>query len=256
MPAFDFEEVFGPDYLHFYDAILTPERSDEAVEVIRRLLGLEPGMAVLDAACGHGRIANRLARLGCRVVGVDATSAFIDRARDDAAAIGVDVDYRLGDMRSLGFDGEFDRILNWFTSFGYFDDATDRSILAGFRRALKPGGKLLIETGNRDRILRVLNLHLGPSFHMVEQGDDLLIDRTVYDHVTGRTETDRLTVRHGRVRRSHFSVRLLTVQELRDWLLAAGFSSVEFYGPDGAEYGLDSRRMIAVACVASDSGGG
>jgi SAM-dependent methyltransferase len=79
-------------------------------------------MEVLDLACGHGRIANRLAARGARVTGLDATPLFLDLARRDANARGVDVDYLEGDMRTLPWTGRFDRVVNWFTAFGYFDD--------------------------------------------------------------------------------------------------------------------------------------
>lgn len=41
-------------------------------------------MDVLDLACGHGRIANRLASRGARVVGLDATALFLSLAREKA----------------------------------------------------------------------------------------------------------------------------------------------------------------------------
>ena len=44
-----------------------------------------------------------------------------------------------------------------------------------------------------------------------------------------------------------FFVRVLGFPELRDWLLAAGFSRVDGYGPDGEPLTADSRRMLAVA---------
>ena len=103
MAGFDFDQVFGDDYLHFSEDMLTDERSDMEVELIVRLLGLQPGMRVLDVPCGHGRIANRLAALGCEVVGVDSNASFLDVARQ----AGGPVDYRLADMRKLTPDGPF-----------------------------------------------------------------------------------------------------------------------------------------------------
>jgi 2-polyprenyl-3-methyl-5-hydroxy-6-metoxy-1,4-benzoquinol methylase len=47
------------------------------------------GMEVLDFACGHLRIANRLAQRGCRVTGLDCTDLFLQHARRDAEARGV-----------------------------------------------------------------------------------------------------------------------------------------------------------------------
>jgi 2-polyprenyl-3-methyl-5-hydroxy-6-metoxy-1,4-benzoquinol methylase len=105
MIRYDFDRVFGDDYLHFSGDMLTDERSDMDVELIVRLLGLQSGMRVLDVACGHGRIANRLAQLGCEVVGIDNSAMFLEVARQ----AGRPVDYRLADMRELPPDGPFDQ---------------------------------------------------------------------------------------------------------------------------------------------------
>jgi len=86
-------EAFGEDYLYFYDAFLTDEVSDAQTDRLWRLLGLEEGVEVLDVPCGHGRIANRLAARGASVTGIDADPVFLERARADAAARGVEVDY-------------------------------------------------------------------------------------------------------------------------------------------------------------------
>ena len=103
----------------------------------------------MDLACGHGRIANRLALAGFDVVGLDATPHFIDRAREDASSMGVEVDYRLGDMRDLGFADEFDAVVCWFTAFGYFDDDGNRLVLREVHDALRRGGTFLVELNHK-----------------------------------------------------------------------------------------------------------
>ncbi len=247
MTDFDFEGVFDSDYLYFYETMLTPEVSDRQTDVIARLLDLQPGMRVLDVPCGHGRIAERLARRGCDVVGVDSSTTFLAAARRSAAEAGVQVDYRQGDMRSLEIEGEFDRVINIFTSFGYFDDHTDRAVLRSWRKALRGSGKLLIDHQNRDRLLQMLLGPGGPSYHVVEREEDLLVDTTTFDTASGRTSTIRTIVRGGRVRRTRFSVRTFTFPELRDWLLEAGFASAAVYDPAGEPFSLQSRRMWVVA---------
>ena len=82
---FDAAAVFDDDYLYFYEGLLSDERSDAEAELIWSLAGMHAGDRVLDLACGHGRIANRLAARGAHVVGFDLTSSFLDRARKDAA---------------------------------------------------------------------------------------------------------------------------------------------------------------------------
>src|SRR6266540_573160 len=127
--SFDFEGVFNEDYLHFYEQILTPERTAEDVDKIVELLDRPPGAEILDCPCGHGRIANELAARGFRVAGLDASEFFLERARADAAAQGVAVEYTQGDMRSLPWRERFDALVNWFTSFGYFSDEQNKVVL-------------------------------------------------------------------------------------------------------------------------------
>jgi len=47
-----------------------------------RLLALQPGELVLDIACGAGRFARRMADLGARIIAVDHSEKFIERARE------------------------------------------------------------------------------------------------------------------------------------------------------------------------------
>jgi ubiquinone/menaquinone biosynthesis C-methylase UbiE len=221
-------EVFDEDYLYFAADRIDDETSDRETDTIWRLLELEPGMEVLDLACGHGRIANRLAARGARVTGIDATPRFLDRARGDAVARGVEVEYVEGDMRDLPWSDRFDRVISWFTAFGYFEDDENRLVLREVHRVLRPRGRLLIENNNLAGLLPLWQ----PSI-VVERDGDFLIDRSTFDPTTGRATTERVVVRDGRVRRFSFSVRMFVAVELRDWLLAAGFRAVDFYDGDG-----------------------
>jgi ubiquinone/menaquinone biosynthesis C-methylase UbiE len=240
--AFDFDEVFDDDYLYFSERRLA-EASGADTEVIWRLLELERRTEVLDLACGHGRIANRLADRGARITGLDATPLFLEHARKDAAARGVEVEYVEGDMRSLPWPaGRFDRVISWFTSFGYFDDYENRGVLGEAARVLRPGGRLLIESNNLAELLP----RWRPAV-VVERDGDFLIDRSHFDPTTGRTTTERVVMRRGRVRRFSYSVRMFIAAELRDWLVEAGFGDVQFFDGEGKPLTAGGRRMITIA---------
>jgi SAM-dependent methyltransferase len=240
-PRFDTEELFDEDYLYFYESALSDTRSDAETEVIWELLDLHAGLAVLDLGCGHGRIANRLAAQGCRVTGLDATPLFLELARADAAERGVEVEYVEGDMRALPWSDRFDRVLIWFTTFGYFGDDDNRRVLREAHRALRAGGRLAIELHNRDRYVRGLL-----PFTATERDGNLMVDRHDFDVQTGRSVNERFIVRDGRVRRAQYSVRFFTFTELRDWLLAAGFARVDGYDSGGGELTSETRRMVVV----------
>lgn len=145
-------------------------------------------------------------------------------------------------MRALPWEHRFDRVISWFTSFGYFDDDGNRTVLRQAHRALRPGGALLIENNNLAELLgRWLPARV------VERDGDLSIDRSVFDPTTGRATTDRVLVRDGRTRRFSFSVRMFIAVELRDWLLETGFTEVNFFDMEGEPLTAQGRRMITIA---------
>jgi SAM-dependent methyltransferase len=57
-------ELFDEDYLHFYLQGLGDAASDAEAAIVWNHFSLQSGSRVLDLACGHGRIANRLAIFG------------------------------------------------------------------------------------------------------------------------------------------------------------------------------------------------
>lgn len=149
-------KVFERDYVpalgyhaltRFYDPVVaatTRERTFKTALV--QQAQLEPGMTVLDLACGTGTLALMLAAVadGIQVTGVDGDAAILAIARRKAAAAGVSIDYEQGLSDSLAFaDRRFDRVLSSLF-FHHLDDAARRATLAEIHRVLKPGGELHI----------------------------------------------------------------------------------------------------------------
>ena len=252
MSRFDFEDVFGENYLHFYLPALDPTRSRNEADEIVATLSLEAGSRVLDAPCGHGRISNLLAGDGFDVTGIDQSQLFLDLAAADATEAGVHPLYLRGDLRELPLDesqaGSFDAVVCWFTSFGYFDDDGNREVLRQFRRALRPGGMLLLETIHRDSFIR--HFSPAPFANVTRAGDeqqDLEIDQTTFDSEIGSLRTERTIVRDGQVSTHVFTIRLPALTELREWLAEAGYSRVTFQSRKGEPLTLDTRRLVVLA---------
>jgi SAM-dependent methyltransferase len=232
-------EVFGEDYLYFYEIWLTDEVSDRQADLLWRVLGLQGGSEVLDLACGHGRIANRLAARGARVTGLDADPFFLDRAR----AEGQEVEYLQGDMRALPWDEpRFDAVILWFTAFGYFDDDTNLAVLRAIRRVLRPGGRLAMDVNHLPRLLETLQ---SQQWH--RRDADVALDEYEWHAERSVMTTRRTYIRDGLVREFSYDVRMYMPDELRALLREAGFASAELFGPTGDALAEEDRRVLAVA---------
>jgi SAM-dependent methyltransferase len=235
-------DLFDEDYLAFYLPRISDEASDVEATLIWELLELQSGSAVLDLACGHGRISNRLAAAGATVTGLDVTPMFLELARRDAAERGIEVAYVQGDMREIPWRERFDAVISWFTAFGYFDDDTNRQVLGDVCHALRPGGRLLLELNHKDGLL--------PTWlpvSVARDGEAVMLDEREWDPISGRSNNWRTIIRDGHVRKSFFFTRLFSFTELRDWLLDAGFGAVQGIAGDGAPLSRTSPRMILIA---------
>jgi SAM-dependent methyltransferase len=241
---FDFEAVFEvDDYMYFYSDMITDEVTERQVAFLVRELHLDAPLKILDLACGFGRHANRLAALGHEVTGIDLTPGFLDLARQEAHARGVQVSYLQGDMRQISYQDAFDRVLLMFTAFGYFEDEQNLSVLRNVARALKPGGLLIFDIMNRDTFLK----GFWPD-HVTEKGGNLMIDRHVFDSLTGRLYNRRIVIREGVRRDKPFFIRMYNASEIRSLVEQAGMQIANIYADwDANSLTSDSRRLIIIA---------
>ena len=112
---------------------------------ILQLLDLRAGMRLCELGCGSGWMTRFAARHGVRASGYDVSPDMIEIARELAVQEGLDAQFEVGDMEQLDLGRAFDACLLY--------DAlhhTPRADLAfaTARRALRPGGRLLLAEPN------------------------------------------------------------------------------------------------------------
>jgi SAM-dependent methyltransferase len=110
---------------------------DEAEAFINRL-HLQPGMKVLDVACGTGNLALPAARAGADVTGVDIAPNLVEQARENAKREGLNAKFDEGDAEALPYeDASFDVVL---TMFGAMFAPRPELVAAELKRVCRPGG--------------------------------------------------------------------------------------------------------------------
>jgi SAM-dependent methyltransferase len=108
----------------------------------------EPGTRWLDLACGTGAVAERAAARGASVTGIDLAPALIATARERAEALGLEIDYQVGDCERLELDdAAFDAVSSTCgIMFSPDHEATARELA----RVTRPGGRIVLANWTPD----------------------------------------------------------------------------------------------------------
>jgi SAM-dependent methyltransferase len=236
-----YEEWFWSDaYTQVYDH-RDEEEAERLVDLIEREIDPSPQAHILDIGCGRGRHARVLARRGHCVTGIDLSEEAIGEARAEAAAEGLDAttSFQVGDMREPVCEGCADGVVNLFTSFGYFEeDAENQRALAAMATALRPGGWFLQDFLNAPLVVD----SLGASDRVTEEG------RTIHQHrwIEDDRVNKEITIEHDEGTDTfQESVRLYTLDDLKEMYAAVGLTLVELFGDyDGADYTSESPRLL------------
>lgn len=175
------QTFFDEDYLSVWAPVLPPERTAAEADGLVALLELHPGDRVLDAPCGFGRLTHQLSTRGFDVLGVDASEPMIARASQGAGR------FLRHDLREPLAERGFDAAFNVFSSIGYAGEEGDRAVLRTMSDAVRPGGRLVLETLHRDPVVRRIASG-GPPGVRYPDGT-LVVEELRFDPVAGRVDT-------------------------------------------------------------------
>ena len=212
---------------------------------------------VLDAACGTGHHAIALARQGYQVMGTDLSTPMIARASENASAQGVGASFSVAGLGGYAALGQtFDAAICLGNSLPHLlSGAAVAEALADFAAVLRPGGLLVIQNRNFDRVWRERERFMPPQSHQDSGGEWIFV--RFYDF-----HEESLTFNMLRLRRTaegwsqeieSTELRPIFARDLTAALAIAGFDPVTLYGSyDGAPFDpAASGDLIAVA-VRSD----
>ena len=236
------------DQNYAYSELPDDAETAEEIEFVHRVLDLEEGAIVLDLCCGQGRHSVALANMGYSIVGLDSSRSLLELVEKEklhekkARLLLVE-----GDMRNIPLRaGTCDAVINLFTSFGFFDDAGNLSVLETAASVLKPDGKLLIDYWNP-----YMAAQLDGTRNWWWITENLLaLAEARYDFSSGRLRDLRTLIDVGKssVENVARELRFYTLPELEKMLKEVGLQILEVYGDvDERGYDGESRRLITIS---------
>ena len=145
---------FNSPYYHILYKNRNQDEARDFMALLMHQLQVPKDAMLLDLACGKGRHALELHRLGYEVVGIDIAEESIAEAKKLEEP---GLDFFEHDMRQLYWAEHFDVVLNLFTSFGYFHNKEDdQRTINAVRDALKPNGLFVLDFLNVTKVLELM----------------------------------------------------------------------------------------------------
>ncbi len=243
-----YENFFHGLALDLWRKALPPEHTRAEADFLVQALQCDAGSHLLDVPCGNGRLSFELARRGYRVTGVDISEEFIEEARSKPSppttAGGSDLEFILGDMRTIEGEAIYDGAYCFGNSFGFLAYADMEKFLKGVARALKPGARFIIETGMAAE--SIIPKFKEEEAHQIE--DILCTIKEKYLAEESCIDTEYVFERNG-VSESRLAKHwIYTTAEIRRMLERTGFAVKEMFGSlDRQPFVLGADELFVVA---------
>lgn len=211
--------------------------------------------SVLDVATGTGMHAIALAQLGFQAAGADLSTGMIERARQNAASAGIQVEFEVAGFGSLEprfGSSSFDALLCLGNSLPHLLSVAElNTALHDFAACLHPGGMLLLQNRNFNAILAHHDRWMEPQSHRQAQTE--WVFQRFYDFdPDGLLTFNLITLKRetpGDWCQNVVSSRLRPIlkDELIQALSQAGFTDIAAYGDmTGADFDLDASPNLVI----------
>jgi SAM-dependent methyltransferase len=238
-----YEDWFADEhYLALYKH-RNSEEASQALDLIEKITHPKKNAAILDLACGAGRHSIGLAKRGyTNITAIDLSPTLIREARKNAIVESLKINFQEQDMRY--FTGNYDLIINLFTSFGYFErDDENEKVVIQVGQNLHPNGFFIIDFLNAESLPMTLIAH---DEKIISSGERVEQFREIRN---GRIDKKIIIHSKDNVKEFHESVRLFELEDFNRMFTNAGLILREKFGDySGSPYDAGSSpRLFLVA---------
>ncbi len=139
--------AYSRQWFEFFHVSIDEARTIQETTFVCRYAPLPDFRRLVDVCCGMGRHARALSNRGYSVIGIDRDADIISKARELAGG----PNYVVADIRQYRPEpGAFDVAIVMSQSFGYFDVATNRDVLARLAASVREGGRVILDLWNQE----------------------------------------------------------------------------------------------------------
>lgn len=223
---------------------------EASVRWIVRRFPPQPGARLLDLGCGPGLYAQPLCEAGYGVTGVDISRRSVAYAEQQAEQRGLPIRYLRQNYLDIAFESAFDVVILIYCDFGVLPPAHRRILLQKVRRALRPGGALILDGFTQARAASVQE---GRSVVYCDQGFWSAEPYACIQSNYLYPETDNYVEQYVVITKDACQCynnwnQLYTPESFTRELKDAGFSAIELFGDvGGAPLTPASKTLCAVA---------
>lgn len=136
------------EYDEWYETKLGAFSDKVQTELALSFFKPNSGMKILDVGCGTGNFSIKLAKMGCKVIGIDKSEKMLEKAKMKAEGKELDIEFHKMDVYDLDFPNEsFDGVFS-MAAFEFIYEP--KKAYDDMYRVLKENGYLLIGTINKE----------------------------------------------------------------------------------------------------------
>ena len=220
-------EVYDGWYLeHASYNFEAPEFVERHFPFYEKALSLSKEDKILEAGCGIGSYSRAFARQGYHVVGMDLSPNFLAEAQKITQTENLEIEFILGDYNEMSFEEKFS-VIFFEGSFFYRSKEGLVSLLKRIHKALTPDGRLYFVHANQS-----IKKQRFPQATWSEIKENVFVlQNQEYDESNDGTKCIwlKIDLETQKQYKCDYFVKCLSSDELKDCLVAAGFTDYHFY---------------------------